>query len=171
METSKKGDTNMNKEELDVVLEVYQHRALVKTKMTILAEDIMRRGRMHDNSKTGGTELAALVTGKTELAKEIHEATNDHHVAHFTENGIEDMNLCQLMELICDCMTHYEATHTEYDLKDMTFYTLQTILDGMRLEYHVPGVLYGMVENTIKFIVEQRRRNYGGVVSGESKEE
>jgi len=84
------------------------------------AIDLLYRGINHDISKLGEKELPYFDIYIPKLAKctygseeyktflsELrpalihHYESNDHHPEHF-ENGIQDMNLIQIIEMLCD---------------------------------------------------------------------
>lgn len=105
------------------------HQLHVSNNMKRIANELRRRGVRHDNSKFSGIE--ATIGGmyhddynkinvlcphksdvenyaeKTKAASTEHYKLNDHHVEHF-ENGLSDMNLIQLTELICDNVAHFK---------------------------------------------------------------
>ena len=85
-----------------------------------MAIDLIRRGEQHDQSKLESPEvelfteftpkLAASTYGSSEYegfrqsmwpALEHHYAKNSHHPEHWP-NGINDMNLLDLLEMFCD---------------------------------------------------------------------
>lgn len=96
------------------------HVRSVQTWMQEVIADLMTRMIRHDSSKFGPEEeptishYTPLLSGQTynsdeykaTLAKmkpalDHHYDKNDHHPEHFP-NGIKDMNLMQLLELLCD---------------------------------------------------------------------
>lgn len=81
---------------------------------------LMCRGEIHDQSKLGYPEVDVFTEFTSKLAKSTygsdeyegfrkamglalahHYAHNRHHPEHF-KNGIEDMNLVDLIEMFCD---------------------------------------------------------------------
>lgn len=102
--------------------ETYQHISHVRGYLTRVATDLLRRGHEHDNSKLRHPEVEAFdrctaklksleygtkeyEEARAELGEALahHYSVNDHHPEHF-ENGIADMNLLQVTELLCDWM-------------------------------------------------------------------
>ena len=83
-----------------------------------IANDIAARGRRHDNSYTGGTEMNLLIkianeknaNKKLELKKVlkgIHTNNNDY-IPDFHDNGISGMNMVELLEFIADKISEYD---------------------------------------------------------------
>lgn len=96
------------------------HIDQVDTLLRGFATDLIVRGAKHDASKLQDPEkpifdqvsgqLAELTYGSDEYkaallnmrpALEHHYAANDHHPEHF-EGGVGEMNLPQLVEMLCD---------------------------------------------------------------------
>ena len=101
-------------------VETIKHRESVRKYIRLITEMRTTRGIKHDASKLESPELeifteatpklAGLTYGSEEYeeslneikpALEHHYATNRHHPEHFP-NGIEDMTLIDIMELLCD---------------------------------------------------------------------
>jgi len=106
------------------------HKAWVARYMDRVASHLFKRAVVHDYSKFeaeefepydkafpqfqkyayGTPELAAVYESiKPALAH--HYQANDHHPEHF-ENGINDMNLIQLVEMVCDWMAASKRSQT-----------------------------------------------------------
>ena len=100
--------------------ETYSHKQQVNRLVSKVAKSLIDRGIEHDNSKLGEFEvdiftkytpkLATSTYGSDEykqFLKEMKPAL-DHHYSHnshhpeFYENGIMDMDLVDLIEMICD---------------------------------------------------------------------
>lgn len=96
------------------------HRFRVFKYLSRISQEIMRRGNEHDCSKLCSPELEIYSRnvdefdnhpfGSPEYVKAIeqimdakihHWKFNRHHPEHF-KNGIEGMNLVDLMEMLCD---------------------------------------------------------------------
>lgn len=108
----------MDKSEASV--EIYKHKLLVNKLLNLVIQNLMNRALIHDQSKLEDYEidlfteftpkLSALTYGseeynenKKQLNKALihHYANNRHHPEHFP-NGIKDMDLIDLIEMICD---------------------------------------------------------------------
>ena len=110
-----------------------QHIARVNELLTFCAKDLLRRGKEHDESKLHSPEkelfdemtpLKHLEYGSDEYKEALeklkpaldhHYLMNDHHPEYF-ENGMEDMNLLQLIELCVDWKASSER-HTTGDIE------------------------------------------------------
>jgi hypothetical protein len=102
------------------VTEILDHKILVSKYMSIIINEMLRRAIEHDNSKFSPEEfdsfervvprLRHLAYGSHEYKqalKEIdpaiqhHYKVNQHHPEYF-ENGVNGMNLIDLVEMVCD---------------------------------------------------------------------
>ena len=100
--------------------ETYEHIQKVQHFIQIMVKDLLERALKHDQSKLASpevelfTELTPLLSSMTYGSKEFeeskkklgpalehHYANNRHHPEHFPE-GIEGMNLLDLIEMFCD---------------------------------------------------------------------
>lgn len=106
----------------DCTNDVLLHIKRVSAHLSDMAIELLRRGQIHDNSKLGKKEkpyfdkytpmLGAVPFG-SEKYKEVlqemrpalqhHYKHNSHH-PEFYENGIEGMDLLDVMEMFCDWM-------------------------------------------------------------------
>lgn len=112
--------TNLSKEEFESCQEVIKHVKMVRDYLDIIIKKLEARGNNHDASKmndpevqmfaeytpklmtsTYGSEEYKGFLAKMKPALEHHYANNRHHPEHFV-NGISDMNLVDLVEMICD---------------------------------------------------------------------
>jgi hypothetical protein len=100
--------------------DTHTHIGEVRTRLLAVAQDLIGRADRHDASKLvspevqvfdeytpklkdstyGSDEYKQFLVGMGEGLKH-HYAANDHHPEHFA-NGIEDMNLVQLLEMLAD---------------------------------------------------------------------
>lgn len=100
--------------------ETYKHKQMVSKFIDILFHEMLIRSVMHDNSKLEDFEANtfAIYTKKLagttynsdeykeylsemKVALDHHYSNNKHHPEHY-ENGIKDMDLVDIMEMICD---------------------------------------------------------------------
>lgn len=112
----------LNLEQQATNYETLLHIQLVAMQLNKVIKLLLDRGAMHDLSKLATPEveaftentpkLAALTFGSPEYFAQLkdkgftdalshHYANNRHHPQHF-KNGIEDMNLVDLIEMFCD---------------------------------------------------------------------
>jgi hypothetical protein len=104
----------------DTICEVYKHKQLVSKYMNLIISQLINRSLEHDSSKMVDPELDVFTEFTPKLAttsygseeyksflKEMevalkhHYGNNRHHPEHFP-NGIKDMDLIDLLEMICD---------------------------------------------------------------------
>lgn len=100
--------------------ETLAHREAVGDLLRLVAKELLHRAVYHDQSKLGSPELEIFneytwklretTYGSEEYKKylkemhkalEHHYASNRHHPEHF-ENGIQGMNLVDMVEMFCD---------------------------------------------------------------------
>lgn len=144
------------------------HRTRVANKMSVLGNDLAIRGRRHDNSYTGDTESELFIKAKTSkdinnrmryglMVQNLHEGSNDY-LPGYHENGLSDMNLVQLIELICDNMAALEERisnpnngDTEVKLNPEDYY--DAALE--RIPEDTPDIVKDMIRNTVDYIVDK----------------
>jgi len=104
----------------ETLVDTYKHKQLVNQFIAEIATRLIGRGISHDNSKLEDLEadifteytpkLAGCTYGSEEynqylkemkVALDHHYANNKHHPEHYP-NGIKDMTLVDLVEMICD---------------------------------------------------------------------
>lgn len=119
----------------DSKIETLEHIKQVNTFMLDLARQLISRASVHDASKLLSPEKEAfdLVTpqlknltyGSEEYKASLdvlgealkhHYAENEHHPEHY-ENGIDDMTLIDLVEMLCDWKAA-TLRHADGDLYD-----------------------------------------------------
>lgn len=107
-----------------------RHIEEVRNNLNKIAMELLRRGELHDQSKLVSPEVELFTEWTPKLAQSTfgspeyegfrkamgpalahHYAKNRHHPEHFT-NGIEDMNLLDIVEMFCDW---YAATKRHHD--------------------------------------------------------
>lgn len=187
----------MAAEKNDVIHWLLDHRSRVGKRMSSLGNDLAIRGRRHDNSYSETVETNQFMafynvsTSDPErfkkrdhhasLVREIHKQRNDYLYGFF-DNGVNDMNMLQIMEYICDRITLWEEfkagviSPINYDIlmddeskEDIRHY----ILTGLpELSPDMKSVVLNTVDYildrnaVIKQILERGERTYG-----EAKEE
>lgn len=107
----------------------FRHIEKVRNYLSKMACKLLKRGELHDQSKLEAPEVD-LFTKMTPVLKELtygsleyeesraklgpalehHYAKNRHHPEHW-KNGIEDMNLLDLLEMLCDWKASSERHH------------------------------------------------------------
>lgn len=100
--------------------ETYEHILIVQHYLNIIIKELIDRGNKHDKSKLIDPELSGFAENINKLEKveygtqeynnllkelkptiEHHYANNSHH-PEFYQNGIEDFDLIDLIEMFCD---------------------------------------------------------------------
>ncbi len=108
----------MNKHE--TMCDTYKHKKQVGELINIIIGKLLERSSNHDNSKLEEYEVDIFTEYTPKLSKTIygseeynqylkemkpaldhHYANNRHHPEHFP-NGIKDMDLVDLIEMLCD---------------------------------------------------------------------
>lgn len=111
---------NLTLEEQATNAATLHHIGTVQTLLHKIVKDILDRADIHDQSKLASPEvelfaewtpkLAAMTYGSQEyetarmamgVALDHHYAKNRHHPEHF-KDGVNDMNLIDLIEMFCD---------------------------------------------------------------------
>lgn len=155
---------NCNPEELASCAEVTKHVKNVKKYLRIITKKLKDRGLKHDQSKTEDPEISifAEYTPKlkkstygsdeyTNFLKEMkvaldhHYAQNRHHPEHF-KSGIDDMNLVDLIEMLCDWKA---ATLKHND---------GNILKSLEINskrFNMSPQVYNILKNTVEQLFEE----------------
>jgi len=106
----------------ETMVETYKHKYSVNVFINEIIFELQQRAISHDNSKLGDyeidifTEFTPKLSGCTYGSEEYkgflkemkpaldhHYSQNKHHPEHW-ENGIKDISLVDLIEMICDWM-------------------------------------------------------------------
>jgi|SRR5579859_112605 len=114
----------------EYLADIIDHKQRVANYLRIIANDLFKRAAEHDNSKFSPEEFEAYEKAfpglqkyaygtpefKAELRKikpaiEHHYAHNRHHPEHY-KNGINDMNLSDMMEMGCDWLAASSRSKT-----------------------------------------------------------
>ena len=104
----------------ETMVQTYEHKQNVSKFISFILHDLIIRSIYHDDSKLESPEvdifteytpkLANTTYGSDEYhqflkemkpALDNHYADNSHHPEHY-DNGIEDMDLVDLIEMVCD---------------------------------------------------------------------
>lgn len=136
-----------------------KHKNLVETKLNEISDELRNRAILHDNSKYCDEEKIWfekaekydrghfdkyedwLNTTKPIIAPALdhHYANNRHHPEHF-ENGIDDMSLIDLIEMVVDWQASAECRNTKLD----TSYSFK--------RFKIEPQLQKIILNTLKII-------------------
>lgn len=100
--------------------DTFRHIERVRNLLNVCVSDLLRRGEMHDQTKLAEPEVALFTEYTSKLAGctygseeynrnleairpalQHHYAHNSHHPEHY-KNGVDDMNLLDVVEMLCD---------------------------------------------------------------------
>jgi hypothetical protein len=100
--------------------DTYKHIGRVRNLINLCCSELLSRGEKHDQSKLSHPEVVVFTEYTTRLADSTygsdeyngflqqmkpaldhHYAQNRHHPEHF-KNGIDDMNILDIVEMLCD---------------------------------------------------------------------
>lgn len=117
----------------DSRVDTHEHIAKVRANVLQCAAELLERAHVHDQSKLEEPELSVFNEFTPKLADSTygsdeykgfleqmgvglrhHYGVNDHHPEHF-ERGVRDMNLLQVLEMLCDWKAATER-HADGDL-------------------------------------------------------
>ena len=138
--------------------DVLEHVANVRRNLKCCIINLDNRGIVHDQSKllpdefdtmsknfdklrstTYGTDEYKALLEENKSAIQLHYQRNDHHPEHF-ENGIDGMDLMQIVEMICD----WKASVEKHDDGD-----IYRSLEINRKRFGISDQLYNIFVNTI----------------------
>lgn len=110
----------MTLEEKATNFDTFRHIERVRNLLNGMIHEILYRGERHDQSKLASPEVEAFTEYTSKLATctygseeyegyrkamkpalDHHYANNRHHPEHF-KGGVDDMNLIDVLEMICD---------------------------------------------------------------------
>lgn len=117
--------------------DTFRHIERVRNLLNLCIAKILERGELHDQSKLDSPEVELFTEftpklaateydsdeykqykSEMQVALEHHYAKNRHHPEHH-KNGIEDMNLIDLLEMFCDWKAASERHNTGNILKSI----------------------------------------------------
>lgn len=147
----------------DFVKDLVQHKAWVAENMQTIATDLFTRAAIHDNSKFEPeefelyeqvfSELQKYAYGSPELkavykqlgpALQHHLKVNRHH-PEWHENGINGMNLIDVLEMVCDWLAASKRSQTG-------------IAKGLEINkerYGIDDQLFEIIKHTVEMLLEQ----------------
>ena len=143
----------------DSSAETQEHIDKVSKYMSKLSEEIDKRGKEHDKSKLGKEEkpyfdkatpeLKKLEFGTKEYEESLkilkpalnhHYKVNRHH-PEYHDNGVEDMDLVDLTEMVCDWVAASQRTKDGDAMKSVEICSKR---------FKVPEQLKSIIINTVK---------------------
>jgi len=155
---------NCNATELASCAEVTKHIKHVKKYLRIITKKLKDRGLKHDQSKMEDPEVAIFAEYTPKLKKSTygsdeynnflnemkvaldhHYAQNRHHPEHF-KSGIDDMNLVDLIEMLCDWKAATLKHNDGNILKS---------LDINSKRFNMSPQTYNILKNTVEQLFEE----------------
>ncbi len=150
----------MTENEIKEFASIYHHKFVVLQYMNNIIQDLMLRAEQHDQSKFSEEEFPGLVAAIDDIRRypygtpeynqmrEKHAATfvvhykkNRHHPEFFA-NGIEDMTLMDIVEMLCDWKSASMRQESQGSIN-------KSIEIGAE-KYNIPPVLIKILANTAK---------------------
>lgn len=138
---------------------VIEHRKKVEENGRLLAKELLVRCHKHDESKLGdyekpifdtsnlkekgiefGTEEYFKERNKIDDAIQHHYKENRHHPEHFP-NGVDDMNLIDVLEMLCDWKAACKITKNG---------NINDSLECCRKRFKISDQLFKIMKNTVK---------------------
>jgi len=148
---------------MDSRIDTYKHKADVSAEMSKVICELVERSNQHDNSKLESPEveifdefspkLKELKYGSDEynecrthmkVALDHHYANNPHH-PEFHKDGIKDMTLIDMIEMLCDWIAASKRTKGGN--------IIQSIEDGQK-RFGYPDDLKEILKNTARHLVQ-----------------
>lgn len=152
---------HLTQEQKSVNYETFRHIERVRNLLNVVITELISRGEKHDQSKlcapevelftehtknlkdtTYGSEEYKRFLEQLKPALEHHYANNRHH-PEFHKDGINDMNLIDLLEMFCDWKAASERHNDGNILKSIEH-------NGGRFE--MSPQLIRIFENTAKYL-------------------
>ena|SRR6266568_2956420 len=147
----------------DFVKDLVQHKAWVAESMQVAATDLFHRAAIHDNSKFETEEyelydqvfpdLQKYAYGSAELkavyvqlgpALAHHLKVNRHH-PEYHENGINGMNLLDVLEMVCDWLAASKRSQTG----------IARGLEINKERYGISDQLLEIIKHTVAMLLEE----------------
>lgn len=140
-------------------METIKHIKRVRYFLSLMIEELDRRAREHDRSKLESPEAEIFGEWTPELAKteydspeyramlekikpaiDHHYAKNRHHPEHWS-HGVEDMTLCDLVEMLCDWKAATERNKNG---------NIRTSIEKNTARYGLSPQLSQIMQNTVR---------------------
>jgi hypothetical protein len=156
-----KESQSLSEKEKAVNFETMLHIMQVQKLLHQTSIELIRRAEAHDATKMHSPELEIFVEYTSKLADctfgsaeyqrflqdmkpalEHHYAHNRHHPEHFP-NGINDMTLIDVIEMLCDWVA---ASHRHRDGD------AQKSLERSKARFEISDQLYRILENTLEIL-------------------
>jgi len=143
----------------ETMCDTYKHKQLVNKYMNQVIQSLSERAINHDNSKLEDVEVDIFTEYTPKLSKSTygseeyyqflkemkpaldhHYAKNNHHPEHYP-NGVKDMTLIDLIEMICD----WKASTMRHNDGNIL-----TSIDKNQDRFGYSNDMAGIFKNTVK---------------------
>ncbi len=143
--------------------DLIQHKQWVAEYMQLVANNLFKRAAIHDNSKFESVEFGPYDKAFPEFKKyafgspemkavyesiqsalQHHYEQNRHHPEHF-ENGINDMHLVDVLEMVCDWLAASKRSQTG----------IEKGLEINKERYGIDDQLFQVISNTVHAILTE----------------
>ncbi|MFS1518583.1 DUF5662 family protein [Bacillus sp. SCS-151] len=144
----------------DCIRDTVEHIMQVRKLMIIVIDELLLRATEHDKSKLSSPELEGFTEYSPKLKKSTygsdeyienlkglkvtldhHYLNNSHHPEHF-ENGIQGMNLIDLVEMFCDWKAA-TIRHKDGDIRKS--------IEINKERFNMSDDLVQILKNTVKY--------------------
>lgn len=151
--------TSMTTQEKKLTRLILHHKESVAIWLAKFSAELAYRAAMHDNSKFTPEEFGVYADNVDDFSKhefgsekelqlrekllpaaKVHHSRNRHHPEHF-ENGIDDMNLIDLIEMLADWKSASERTPDDSLRKGMA---------KLKVKHKISPQLVKILENTAR---------------------
>lgn len=155
---------SLNTEQMATNYKTFRHIERLRNLLNICVNNLLKRGESHDQSKLENPEVEGFAQYTSKLSKctygseeyqsylkelkpvlDHHYAKNSHHPEHY-KNGIEDMNLLDILEMVCDWKASSER-HNDGNIRK----SIQLNADRFKLSPQLLKIL----ENTANVLFER----------------
>lgn len=139
---------------------ILDHKKKVKDRMLFLAKEIIKRAEEHDDSKLKPPEINWLIEmdkepkveyGTPEYFEKIkkwdkffkhHYKNNNHHPAHYNEQGVYGMTIVDLVEMMCDVISY---------IKELHVYQASNIIKEQKERFDIDEGIAQILINTLNY--------------------
>ena len=168
-----KSDERLDREKF-YLEDLSDHKSRVRALLSDAENILVEAGRQHDNSKLSpleasfyvdpvwelghngpkfGTPEHKAITDKMGPGWEHHMQHNAHHIGHH-KNGVQDMNLFLLLEMVCDWIAASERRGGKFDFdKSWANASRDKKNDAIR----IPDELRSILKNTAEALMKERK--------------
>ena len=144
---------------MDFLCDTLLHISEVKENLETVASELRKRGEAHDRTKLQELEFDAFVSTRDQFKKAnygtkeydacvsavkpavVHHHKNNRHHTDFHENGINDMTLIDIIEMVADWRA---AARRSPDKK------FADTLDYAKKKYGIDDQMFGIICNTLR---------------------